>query len=151
MGKKRREKSCSRLLLGGSGVAAHAHPSLNEWSDQPWPNCALVIRAVALQDAAIIMRLVIRFAWSERPQPERRKQLFSDGRNNSLRAFAFDQLKRQSTDGKDLIRTENSVFFTLAMIHINHIEQAATLLVPELLAKFFQTALEMFLPARRET
>ena len=42
---------------------------------------------------------------------------------------------RQSAHGEDLIGTKGGIRFTGTMVHINHVEQAAALLVPELFLK----------------
>src|SRR2546428_2181033 len=96
------------------------------------------------------MRFVIWFTGGERPQAERCKQFFFDLRDNLSRLVAFEQLKRQSTHGEDLIGTKGGIRFTGAMVHVNHVVEAASFLVPEFAAEGFQTTVESFLPLRRE-
>src|SRR5882672_4359154 len=96
------------------------------------------------------MRLVIRFTGRERPQAERCKQFLFDQRDDFSRLVAFEQLKQQSTHSEDLIGTKNNIRFTDAMVHVNHIVQAASFLVPEFVAEGFQTTLKMVSPTKRK-
>ena len=67
------------------------------------------------------------------------------------RALAFEQLKRQSAHGEDLIRAERGVHFARAMVRVNHVVETAAFLVPEFVAEGFQAALEMLLPTAART
>src|ERR1700751_62848 len=96
------------------------------------------------------MWLVIRFTGSERPQAERGEQFFFDLRDNLSRLVAFEQLKRQSAHGEDLIGTKSGIRFTGAMVHVNDVVEAPRFLIPEFVAEGFQTALELLLPAGRK-
>ncbi len=121
MTEERREEFLSRFLFRSRCVAPHAHPRFDKWSNEPGPYRALMIRAVALQDPAFLMRFVIRFTGCERAQAERRQQFFFDQRDDLFRALAVEQLKWQSADGEDLIWTERGVPFTCAMVGVNHV------------------------------
>src|SRR5260221_10789096 len=125
-----------------SGVAMHSHPRFDKRPNEPGPDRALMIRAVALQYAAFVMRLVIRFAGRKRAQAHRRQQSFFNERDDLFRTLAFEQLKWQSAHGEDLIRTKRGVHFTRAMVCVNYIVEAASFLVPKFVAEGFQTTVE---------
>src|SRR5207248_504155 len=112
------------------GVAPHSHPRLDKRSNEPGPDRALMVRAIALHHTAFVMRLVIRFTGRERAQADRCQQLFFDERHDTFRTLAFEELKWQSADGEDLIWAERGVHFTRAMVCVNHVVEAARLLVP---------------------
>ena len=63
-----RQKLAARLAFGFVRIAANTHPRLDERTNQPRPDRALVIGAVALAHASSVMRCVARFARCERTQ-----------------------------------------------------------------------------------
>src|SRR5437868_3609867 len=146
MTEERSEECFASVAPCCGGVAMHSHPRFDAWPNEPGPDRALMIRAVALQHTAFVMRHVIRFTGRERTQADRCEQLFFDGGHDTFRRLAFEELKWQSANGEDLIRAERGVHFTRAMVCVNHVVEAASFLVPEFVTEGFQTTVERFLP-----
>src|ERR1051325_3109696 len=57
-------------------------PGVDEWADEPGPNRALVISAVARAQVARVNRFVVGVIGGKRTQPERREQFFLDKIDN---------------------------------------------------------------------
>jgi hypothetical protein len=53
------------------GVASHANPRVNEWTDQPWPDGSLMIDSVSRRRITFRARGITRLAGRERPQSDR--------------------------------------------------------------------------------
>ena len=51
-------------------VGIHLQPGIDERTDQPSPNCALMVRGITRAQVAVVARLVIRMAGRERSQPD---------------------------------------------------------------------------------
>ena len=128
---ERREKARARLPLGFTGIAAHSNPGFDEGADQPRPDRALVICAVALTYAALVMRRVTRLFGRERAQAQRRPETALDNIDNSFSRFAFDQRQRQAAHGKNLIGPEGSVELAGFMIGVDDVEQVTAFHIPE--------------------
>src|SRR5574341_1074859 len=114
----RLDEALPRFTLGLNAGAAHAQPSLDERANQPRPNRALVISAVALAHAATIMGRVTRLVGREGAQAERRPEPALDRVYDSARRFAVDQGQGQTADGEDLIGAKRRVAFCRLMIDI---------------------------------
>ena len=94
MRENRREKSFARGAFGFVGITAHAYPRFNEWPDKPRPDCALMIRAVALENTARVVWRIGSFPLGQRAQPERRTKFLFDELHNAFGTQAFKQRKR---------------------------------------------------------
>src|SRR5262249_34242178 len=81
----------------------------DERPDQPGPDGALMVRAVALTDAAPVVRRVARLARSERAEPERRHQPRLDGVDDTPGTLAVEDLDGQTAHGEDLIGPDRRV------------------------------------------
>jgi hypothetical protein len=130
------------------GVASHANPRVNEWTDQPWPDGSLMIDSVSCCRITFIARRVPRLARRERPQSDRCQEMLLDSIDNSPRAFPVYECHRQSTDGENLIGPERVVSCARDVIHVDHIGEASELLIPEAFDKSRAASLENVAPAR---
>src|SRR5262249_57825248 len=108
----------------------------------PGPRRALVVTAVALRHATLVLRAIARLARREGPRSHRRPQL-GEGRVDDLACAAGVQNReRQAAGGEDLIGPQRGVRRSRHVIHVDHVVEAVSLLVPEALAERIDTALE---------
>src|SRR5436309_7771639 len=89
MREQRVEKAAARLGDHLRRSAADADPRLDERAHEPRPDGALVVRGVALADAAFVARRVRRLVGRERAEPERSEQPPLDGIDDSSSPRAF--------------------------------------------------------------
>src|SRR5262249_29105748 len=119
------------LRLRLARAAAHAHPGVDEGAEEPWPDRALVIRAVALADAALVVRGIGGRSRRERAEADRRLEPRLHRVDDATRLLALEDRERQAADGQDLVRPEAAVHRPGAMVGIDDVVQAAEELVPE--------------------
>src|SRR6266702_8406422 len=67
---QRWEETGARFFFSRVSATADAHPCLNKCADEPRPDGALMITAVALRYASTIMWRIARFALCERTQTD---------------------------------------------------------------------------------
>src|SRR5438128_7529477 len=79
MGEQRAEKAIARLAFRLRGAAADAEPRFDERADEPGPDRPLMVRAVALADAALVAWRVSRLVGCEGAEAEGRQQPCLDG------------------------------------------------------------------------
>src|SRR5206468_9051493 len=72
--------------------AADADPCLDEWTNEPRPDGALMVNGIALARAALVVRRITRLAWRKRAWTHWRKQKHLDRIDNSPRFFLREQL-----------------------------------------------------------
>src|SRR5258706_4476623 len=87
-------------------VAVHVEPGVDEGADEPRPDRALMIGAIALCDATFATRLVGGIALRKRAQAQRREEFALDGRDDRPRPFVVDQRGRQTAYREDLVRPQ---------------------------------------------
>src|SRR6185369_14286282 len=92
MSEERSEKPCTGFAPCFGGVATHSHPRFNKRSDEPGPDRALMIRAVALHYASLVMLRVIRFPRRERTQAQWRQQSRFNQRDDLFCALVLQEL-----------------------------------------------------------
>src|SRR5437660_1074476 len=109
MREQRLEKATARLGDRLRGAAADADPCLHERAHEPRPDGALVVRTVALADAALVARPVPGLVGRERAEAERGEQPRLDGVDDAASAFAFERREGKAADREDLVRTEGRV------------------------------------------
>src|SRR5205085_7966522 len=111
------------------GLAAHANDRRDPRPEEPGPDGALMVGAVALRltafDAAAIAWIVRR----ERAQADRRHEFRFANAQDRFRAIALQQRKRKR-EREQLVRPDRRV------VGIDDIEQASGVCVPEALAEF---------------
>src|SRR5207244_10503020 len=94
-----REKFGARFCFCFGCGAADADPRLDEWTNEPRPDGALMVNGIALARAALVVRCITRLAGSERAQPDRRKQKHFHRIDNPTRFLFRQKHERQSADG----------------------------------------------------
>ncbi len=95
---KPREKFTRR----GSIVRMDFQPRVDERPDQPRPNRALMVGAIARAQIASVNRFVFRIVWRERAQTERREQFFFHNVDDRLPTFRIED-RMVNRDGQQLI------------------------------------------------
>src|SRR5260221_4225502 len=76
-------------------VAVHAEPGVDEGADEPRPDRALMIGAIASRDAAFATRLVGGIASRKRAQAHWREEFALDGRDDPARHLAVHAWGRE--------------------------------------------------------
>src|SRR5204862_2465828 len=69
-----RDEACARLRLRVRSASADADPRVDERAEQPWPDRALMVGAVALARTALVVADVGGIAGLERAEADRRLQ-----------------------------------------------------------------------------
>ena len=103
------EELAARVAFGFVRIAANTHPRLDERTNQPRPDGALVIGAVALAHASDVMGCVAGFTRCQRAQTHGDPKPRFDRDDNAQRLFVLQQRKRQATHCKDLIGAEGCI------------------------------------------
>ena len=83
MGFQRRQEFFAGLLFDFGSAAADADPGFDEGADEPGPDGALMVGAVALVQRADVVRHVAGRAGGQRAQAQRREQVRFDGIDDS--------------------------------------------------------------------
>src|SRR3989442_3955585 len=94
MSEQRLEEASARRGLGVRGAAPDAEPRLNERTHEPRPDRALMVRAVALADAAVVTWRVSRLVGRERAEAEGRQQSRLDGIDDAAGALSLQHPER---------------------------------------------------------
>ena len=129
------EEPAAGLAAGVVGAAVHPQPGLHERAQEPRPDGALVIGAVALDHPPFVMRPVAGFPRRQRAQAERRQQLPRDGVHDRRGALTLEQGEGQAPDREDLVRAQGGVRRAGDVACVHHIEEAVPLRVPEACAE----------------
>src|SRR5258706_8078771 len=79
-------------------VAVHVEPGVDEGADEPRPDRALMIGAIALCDATFATRLVGGIALRKRAQAQRREEFALDGRDDRARHLPLHDWGGESPD-----------------------------------------------------
>src|SRR5439155_26220628 len=145
---ERWKKLCARFLFRSGVGAMHAHPCFNKWANQPGPDSALMITAVAFGYAPAIMRRVSRFTRGERAQTDRREQKLLYRIYNMTRLFFREQRERQSSNSEDLIRSKCKIDNARLMIAIDDVGEVTSVFAPEFAFERRASFLEHRLPTR---
>src|SRR6185369_12269461 len=93
---ERRQESCAGLRLRLARAAADADPGVDERAQEPRPDGALMIRGVALADAALVVRRVVGRARREGAEADRRLEACLDGVHDPACLLAFDDREGQA-------------------------------------------------------
>src|SRR5439155_2600602 len=125
------EKASPRLGLRVRGAAPDAEPRLDERAHEPRPDRPLMVRAVALADAALVAGPVSRLVGRERAESERRQQPCLDGIDDAAGALSLEHRERQAPDGEDLVRAEGAIYGAAPVVDVDHVVEAAARLIPE--------------------
>jgi len=113
---------------GGARIVwERAPPCVDEGSEQPRPDGALMIRSVAAAQIAVVLRVVVDVPRAQSAQPERRQQLVVNHPQHRLPVAASENRMRQR-ERDDLIRAARRV---VAILAVDDVEQVPHGLVPE--------------------
>jgi hypothetical protein len=104
-----------------------APPCVDEWADQPRPDCPLVIRDISRAQIAEILWLIVGMTRRERAHPIWREQLIVNHIDDGLPALRVEDGMRER-DREQLIRPDRIVATLLA---VDDVKQGARTLVPE--------------------
>src|SRR5207302_1150313 len=104
----------------------HPLPRAHERTDQPWPDRALMIGAVAVVRIAFVSPAILWIGGREAAQSVRRQQMLLDNAQDTFRLVIGDHRVSQ-THGKYLVRTNG----TIATIAVDYIVKTAGRFVPE--------------------
>src|SRR5437868_3773107 len=96
-------ESFKKLTRRRAIVRMNFQPRVDEWPDQPGPNRALVICAVARTQIARINWFVIGTVWRKCPQADRRNQFLFDNFDNRFPVFCI-KYRMIERNGEELIR-----------------------------------------------
>src|SRR5437870_3297727 len=130
-----RKKFGARFCFRFGCGAADADPRLDEWTNEPRPDGALMVNGIALARAALVVRCITRLAWRERAQTHGRKQKHLHRIDNTT-CFVFRQQgERQSANSEDLVRSECKIDYAGLVIAIDDVSKITSLFVPELAFK----------------
>src|SRR5262249_18272611 len=140
------EEFPARFVNGGGGALVNPDPRVHECTEEPRPDPALMIRAIAFAYSALVTRRIARLAGGPRAQAQRRPEMILPRFDNEEGAVVFNQAQRQAADGEDLIRPKSGIDVARLMIHIDHVEEHFTFGVPETVLKRFHSALPRLLP-----
>jgi len=112
---------------GARIVRERAPPCVDEGSEQPRPDCALMVRSIAAAQIAVILRVVVHVLRAQRAQPERRQQLVVNDSQHGFPVAASENRMRQR-DCNDLVWPARRV---VAVLAVDDVEQMPRGLVPE--------------------
>src|SRR5215470_16515638 len=125
------QKSSPSLLFRFCSIAVDVKPGFDERPNEPGPDRALMIGAVALAHAAFVMWNVSRLAGRERAQAERRPEARLDSGDDFRGPLAVEESDRQAADGKDLIGAKRGIDGAGTMIDVDDVVKTAVVLVPK--------------------
>src|SRR5262245_6216777 len=102
-------------------------PRVDEWADQPWPDCPLVIRNISRAQIAEILWLIVGVTRRERADPVWREQLIVSHIDDGLPALLVED-GMWERDREELVRPDRIVVTVLA---VDDVKEGACTLVPE--------------------
>src|SRR5688572_2917306 len=135
MVEKRLEVFAARLVDGGRSALVNPHPGINERAEEPRPDGALVISAVAFAHAALITRCVARFAGRERTKAQRSPEMILHRFDDEKGTVVLDETQGEPADGEDLIGTKGAVRLAGVMIHVDDVVENPTFGIPKAVLK----------------
>src|SRR5688572_5469226 len=91
------------------GALMNPGPGIDEGAQQPGPDGALMIGAVAFANPALIARRVARFAGRERAQSQRCPEMILHRFDDEKGAVVLNETQGQPADGENLIWPEGAV------------------------------------------
>src|SRR5262245_28427302 len=112
---------------GHRAIAVNAQRGEGEGAEEPRPRRPLVIHAVALGRSALVASAVAGLGGAQAAQAERGEQVAPAGLDHPALTLGAERALGER-DGKNLIGTERRL---VAPGPVEHVEAAATLLVPE--------------------
>ena len=117
------DETSPRFPLNARVPTVRPNPSVDEGTDQPRPDRALVVRTVALPNPTLVSRHVVRVAGRETPQADRRPELGLDALENDSRRRAVDEREREPAEREDLIGPKTIVSDPDLPVAVGHVRQ----------------------------
>src|SRR5271154_3076373 len=108
-------------------IGMQFEPSIDERTDEPGPNRALVVSGVAVAEIAVVFGLEVAFARTEGPKTKRCEQ-FGLHAFHDWRPLLFVEYREIERDGKDLIGAKLRIVTVFA---VDDVVEIAAALVPE--------------------
>ncbi len=148
MREERFQEAGSRLPPEGRRDLSHAQPRFDEGTRQKRPDRSLMVGAVSLHNAPRVAAGVGGVVGGEGAQADRSQELSLDGVDDPARALSFQERERKPADREDLIGAERLVGRAGNVITVDHVEEAALLLVPETGVEGVLSLLSEIVPAK---
>src|SRR5581483_7678825 len=125
------DESRQHLLRPVDVVRIHLQPRVDEWTDQPGPHRALVIRRVATPEIAEVLRFEFGIAWCQRPESYRRQQPLADHIHHRLPMRLIEDRVVQR-NGEHLVGTAFRIDAAgPALFRVDYVVQVTAARIPE--------------------
>src|SRR5262245_16582933 len=125
-----RDEAVEESASAGAVFRVHLEPGIDEGTDEPRPDGALMVRGVPCPEIAVIGRLEIGMVQRERAKPERRHELVPRDVDHRLPSRAVEHWVRQR-NGEELVRATCGIVAPVEIGALDDIVEITALLVPE--------------------
>src|ERR1700731_4034446 len=129
-------KCLEKFVRAFSILRMKFEPGIDERSNQPGPNRALMISAVTRTQVAGVNRFVFGIVGRKRTQPHRRDQFLLHNIDNRRPSFLVEHGMIER-DGEELIWPARSIVRSLFAVAIDHVVKITTAREPEAIVERF--------------